>query len=430
MFADKLNRILSARNIHYAWVMVALTFLYSLCSSAAMAIPGVLLVPMGHEFGWSIGEMSGPMGLRLFLFGGIAPLAGALALRYGLVRMLVVSAVMVVVGLILSVMMTQKWQLWLGIGVLLGVAPGMTAMVTNATIATRWFTERRGLVLGMLSAALATGQLIFLPIAAFVSEHYGWRAALVPAMVMVAVMALAYWLLGREHPSDLGLPAFGDSAVGARPKAPTGNAIMLSLSVLREASGTAVFWVLFGSFAICGMTSFGLMGPHFVPLCIDVGVGAVVAASLLALMGICDFIGTIASGWLSDRYDNRMLLAWYYGLRGLSLMWLPFSGFDMVGLSVFSVFFGLDYIASVPVTMKLAIRAWGPVKAPVVFGWIFAGHQFGAALMAVAAGYSRDALDTYLPAFFTAGVLGVIAAASMLLLLGKRNPARIQAIAG
>ena len=430
MLADKLNRLLSARNIHYAWVMVALTFLYSLCSSAAMAIPGVLLVPMGHEFGWSIGEMSGPMGLRLFLFGGIAPLAGALALRYGLVRMLVVSAIMVVVGLIMAIGMSEKWQLWLGVGVLLGVAPGMTAMVTNATIATRWFTERRGLVLGMLSAALATGQLIFLPIAAWVSENYGWRAALVPAMVMVAVMALAYWLLAREHPSDLGLPAFGDSAVGTRPQAPTGNAIMLSLSVLREASGTAVFWVLFGSFAICGMTSFGLMGPHFVPLCIDVGVGAVVAASLLALMGVFDFFGTIASGWLSDRYDNRLLLAVYYGLRGLSLMWLPFSGFDMVGLSVFSVFFGLDYIASVPVTMKLAIRAWGPIRAPVVFGWIFAGHQFGAALMAVAAGYSRDALDSYLPAFFTAGVLGVIAAASMLFLLGKRNPARIAAVAG
>ena len=430
MFASPLNRLLRRWNIHYAWVMVVLTFLYALCSSAAIAIPAILMVPMGHEFGWSIGDMSGPMGLRLFLFGGIAPLAGALAWRFGLVRMLVISAVMIVAGLVLAVVMTEKWQLWFGIGILLGVAPGMTAMVTNATVATRWFSERRGLVLGILAAALATGQLIFLPIAAWVSEHYGWRVALVPAMVAVAVMALAFWLFGREHPSELGLPAFGDETIGAPPPRPAGNPILLSLAALREASGSAVFWVLFGSFAICGMTSFGLMGPHFVPLCIDVGVGAVVAASLLALMGICDFIGTIASGWLSDRYDNRMLLAWYYGLRGLSLMWLPFSGFDMVGLSVFSVFFGLDYIASVPVTMKLAIRAWGPIRAPVVFGWIFAGHQFGAALMAVAAGYSRDALDSYLPAFFTAGVLGVIAAASMLFLLGKRNPARIAAVAG
>jgi len=181
--------------------------------------------------------------------------------------------------------------------------------------------------------------------------------------------------------------------------------------------------VLFGSFAVCGMSSFGLMGPHFVPLCADEGVDAVTATGLLALMGICDFIGTIGSGWLSDRYDNRMLLAWYYSLRGLSLMWLPFSGFDMVGLSVFSVFFGLDYIASVPVTMKLTIQAFGAARAPVVFGWIFAGHQFGAALMAAAAGLSRDALQSYLPSFFSAGAICVLGAASMLLLRGQRNPA-------
>ena len=306
----------------------------------------------------------------------------------------------------------------------------MTAMATNATITTRWFAERRGLVMGMLSAAIATGQLLFLPLAAWIVEHWGWRMALLPAGLAVGGMAMLFVLFGQENPSDVGLPAYGETLVSAPPPVPADNAMLLSFRALRTASARPVFWVLSGSFAICGMSSFGLMGPHWVPLCIDVGVGAIPAASLLALMGICDFIGTIASGWLADRYDNRALLAWYYGLRGLSLMWLPFSGFDMVGLSIFSVIFGLDYIASVPVTMRLTIQAFGRVNAPVVFGWIFAGHQVGAAAMAAAAGLSRDALASYLPAFFTAGVLCLLGAASMLLLLGKRNPTQPAALAG
>ena len=430
MLAIPLSRMLSARGIHYGWVMVALTFVYALCSSSAMAIPGVLIVPMGQEFHWSIGEISAPLALRLFLFGAVAPLAGAFQVRYGMVRMLTVSAALIVIGLGISVTMAAKWQLWLGIGVLLGVAPGMTAMVINATIAGRWFAQRRGLVMGMLSAAMATGQLLFLPVAAWISEHWGWRMALVPSMVLIAAFAVLFALFAREHPFELGLPAYGDSVVAPPPAAPAGNVFAVSFDALRWASVKPVFWVLFGSFAVCGMTSFGLMGTHWVPLCEDVGVGAVTAASLLALMGICDFVGTIASGWLSDRYDNRALLGWYYTLRGLSLMWLPFSGFDMVGLSIFSVFFGLDYIASVPPTLKLTIQAFGPARAPVVFGWIFAGHQFGAALMAAAAGLSRDALSTYLPSFFAAGVICVIGAASMLLLRGKRNPAVLAAAAG
>ena len=423
MLAAPLARWLADRGIHYGWVMVAITFAYALASTAAMAIPGVLMVPMGQELHWSIGEISSPLALRLFLFGAIAPLAGALMVRYGMVRMLAGASLLILIGLALSITMTAKWQLWLGMGVLLGVAPGMTAMVINASIAGRWFAQRRGLVMGMLSAANATGQLLFLPVAAWITEHWGWRVALMPSVGLIGLCALLFMLFAREHPSDLGLPAFGETAVTPRPPAPSGNVFAVSFNALRDASGRLVFWVLFGSFAVCGMSSFGLMGPHFVPLCADEGVNAVTATGLLALMGICDFIGTIASGWLSDRYDNRMLLAWYYSLRGLSLMWLPFSGFDMVGLSLFSVFFGLDYIASVPVTMKLTILAVGAARAPVVFGWIFAGHQFGAAFMAAAAGLSRDALQSYLPSFFSAGVICVLGALSMLLLRGRRNPA-------
>ena len=244
------------------------------------------------------------------------------------------------------------------------------------TIATRWFTAQRGLVLGLLSAGTATGQLIFLPPAAWLAEHYGWRAALVPSIVMIALLALAFVLFARDRPSDLGLAPFGDVKLQPTPPPPSGNVFAVSFIALATASRTALFWVLAFTFAICGVSSLGLT-PHFVTLCGDFGISAMTSTSLLVVVGVCDLIGTIGSGWLSDRYDNRWLLAWYYGLRGLSLIWLPYSGFTLVGLSAFAVFYGLDFIATVPPSVRLA-RAFGPEQAPLVFGWIFASHQLGA----------------------------------------------------
>jgi MFS family permease len=422
MLAQPLSRALAVRGVHYAWFVALLTFCYSLAASTALTVPGVLMIPMSKEFGWSLGDISSAMALRLFLFGAVAPFAGALMVRYGLVRVIGVSATLIVTGVLMAAMMTQKWELWFSVGIILGIAPGMTALVVSATVASRWFTQRRGLVVGMLAAAVATGQLIFLPVAAWISEHYGWRAALMPTAASVAVFGVLYVLLARNHPSDLGLPPYGESEVLAPAPPSNTSAIALSFRALREASVVPAFWVLFGTFFICGASSIGLMGPHFVPLCADFGVTAVTAASLLAVMGIFDFIGTIGSGWLSDRYDSRWLLSTYYGLRGLSLIWLPFSTFSFWGLSIFSVFFGLDYIATVPPTVKIAMRAFGRERAPVVFGWIFAGHQLGAAVMAAAGGISHDLLATYLPAFFVAGVICEVAAASMVLLVGARNP--------
>jgi predicted MFS family arabinose efflux permease len=231
-----------------------------------------------------------------------------------------------------------------------------------------------------------------------------------------------YALFARDYPADLGLPPYGEDRVLPPAPAATTNAVSLSFRALREAASVPAFWVLFCTFFVCGASSIGLMGPHFVPMCADFGVTAVTAASLLAVMGLFDFFGTIGSGWLSDRFDCRWLLSWYYGLRGLSLLWLPFSTFSFWGLSVFAVFFGLDYIATVPPTVKIAVQAFGRERAPVVFGWIFAGHQLGAAVMAAAGGLSRDALSTYLPAFAVAGVVCIVAAASMLVLIGPRNP--------
>jgi MFS family permease len=395
MLAGRLSRILAARGIHYAWVVAAITFVSSLCTTAAMSIPGVLIVDISRDLGWSIGEISYAMAVRLFLFGAIAPFAGALLVRYGLVRMMVFSISLIIVGLLLSIGMTSKWQLWLGVGVLLGVAPGMTALVVSVTVASRWFTARRGLVLGMLGAAVATGQLVFLPLGAWISETWGWRGALVPAIVAVAACGALYALFGRNYPSELGLGPYGEDRPLPPPVAQPGSAVQISFSALRVATANPAFWVLFAAFFICGMSSFGLMTAHFVPFCADFGVTTVLAASMLAVMGVFDFIGTIGSGWLSDRYDSRWLLTTYYTLRGISLMWLPFSHFTIFGLSLFAVFFGLDYIATLPPTVKLTVQAFGRDKGPVVFGWIYAGHQMGAATMAAAAGASRDALATY-----------------------------------
>jgi MFS family permease len=424
MLAKTLARRLQARGIHYGWVMVVLTMAYVVCSSAVMSIPGVLLIPISREFGWSVGELSGPLGLRMALFGMVAPFAGALMLRYGPRAVLTASAALLIGGMLLAITMTAKWQLWASLGVILGLAPGMTALVLSTTIATRWFTAQRGLVLGLLSAGTATGQLIFLPPAAWLTEHYGWRMALIPSAIMVGLVALAFFLFSRDRPSDVGLPPYGEDTVLLTPPLPVANAIALSVNALRMASSSMVFWVLAFTFFICGVSSFGLM-PHFVTLCGDFGISPLISTGLLALIGVCDLIGTIGSGWLSDRYDNRWLLGIYYGFRGLSLIWLPFSGFSIVGLSGFAIFYGLDFIATIPPTVRLTVRKFGREQAPLVFGWMFAAHQLGAGVMALAAGESRDAFASYLPAFLAACVVCLAAAASMLLLRGRTGPASV-----
>ncbi|MEA2768293.1 MAG: hypothetical protein QOD93_1255 [Acetobacteraceae bacterium] len=420
-FAAMTARALAARGIHYGWLMVALTFFFNVCAAGAMSIPGVLLTPISHDLGWSIGELSGPLGLRMMLFGLVAPFAGGLILLNGPRKVLTWSAVLLIAGLMLAITMTSRWQLWIGLGVALGVAPGMTALVMATTISTRWFTARRGLVLGILSAGNATGQLIFLMPAAWIAQTYGWRMALLPPVFMIGFLALLIVLLAVDRPADIGLAPYGEDAVLADPPRPAGNLFAISINTLRMASGSLVFWVLAFTFAVCGVSSFGLM-PHFVTLCGDFGIGPMTSTSLLAAIGVFDLFGTIGSGWLSDRFDNRWLLVGYYGFRGLSLIWLPYSGFSMVGLSVFAMFYGLDFIATVPPSVRLTAQAFGREQAPMVFGWIFAAHQLGAGLMAFAAGVARDIWTSSLPGFFVAGVLCVVAALSFWLLKGRSGP--------
>ena len=334
--------------------------------------------------------------------------------RFGLRQVVATAALLAAAALLGVTQITAKWHLWLTLGLMLGIAAGTTGMALSATVANRWFTQRRGFVMGLLTAAFATGQLTFLPLAAWLASNHGWRTAVMPAVMGCFVCAILYPLLARDWPADVGLAANGETRVQPPVNAPAGNVVSLTIAVLLEAMSTGWFWLLIGTFFVCGVSSTGIVQQHFIPFCADNGVAPILAASYLATMGLFNFTGTILSGWLSDRFDSRKLLAWYYGMRGLSLFWLPFSSFDIVSLSIFAVFFGLDFVATVPPTVSLAAQNFGPAKAPIVFGWAFAAHQFGTATSALAAGLSRDVLTTYVPAFLVAGLTCVLAATALL----------------
>jgi sugar phosphate permease len=304
--------------------------------------------------------------------------------------------------------------------VLLGVGSGLTALVMGATVANRWFQRSRGLALGILTASSATGQLIFLPLVAGLIERYGWRTAVFPSAVGCAAIALLAWCLLCERPEDIGRAALGERATSTRQtRADSSPGFNAPFKALLHAARQSTFWVLAGTFFVCGLSTSGLIQTHFISLCGDYGLAAVPAASVLAMIGGFDFIGTIMSGWLSDRFDNRKLLFWYYGLRGLSLLWLPHSAFTWYGLSLFAVFYGLDWVATVPPTVKLANAAFDPPRSAMIFGWIFAAHQLGSAAAAYGAGLTRTWLLTYTPAVDAAGIACLFAAIAV---LGIRDP--------
>ena len=427
MISNWLSSALSRHNIHYGWVMVGVTFFTALVTAGAVGAPGVFIVPLQREFGWSTAEISSALSIRFILFGLMAPFAAALMNRYGLRNVALSALVVVTSALLASLAMTKVWHLVLLWGVVIGIGTGMTALVLGATVAARWFNARRGLVVGILTASVATGQLVFLPMLASVTERMGWRVALSIVCVMLGLAAFAVLMVMRDRPADVGLRPFGDQGTEPLPAPPPNNAPIMAaaLGTLRDAAQTRAFWVLFATFFICGASTNGLVQVHLIPMCLDFGIPQVQAAGLLAAMGIFDFFGTIVSGWLSDRYDNRWLLFWYYGLRGLSLLMLPFTDFSFYGLSLFAMFYGLDWIATVPPTVRLTAQRFGAERANLVFGWIFAGHQIGAAFAAFGAGLSRTVLASYLPAFFFAGALCVVA--SLIVLSISRTPKPIVA---
>jgi MFS family permease len=424
---------MSRRGLHYGWVVVITTFITMLVTAGAVGAPGVLLLPLQREFGWSTAAISSALAIRLLLFGLMGPFAAAFINRYGVRRVTLCALCLIGSGLAVSLAMTHLWQLILLWGVVVGLGTGLTALVLAATISTRWFNARRGLIVGLLTASSATGQLVCLPLLASIATRTGWRSAVVLVCALLAAAAGLVLLLMRDRPADVGLKPFGpeDSAKDAPPAvgqtaAPRTTPIAAAaLHGLRDASRNRTFWILFGTFFICGASTNGLIQSHFIPFCSDNGLPEVAAAGVLATMGVFDFFGTIASGWLSDRYNPGRLLFWYYGLRGLSLIYLPFADFTYTGLSVFALFYGLDWIATVPPTLSITIKIFGREKANLVFGWIFAGHQLGAAAAAFGAGLSRTELATYLPAFMASGLLCIVAAGLTLRLTSlQRLPLR------
>ena len=411
MISQRTTTFLQRRGIHYAWVVAAVTFLAMLTTSAALGLPGAMLQPLSKEFGWTTDQLSSVFAVRFALYGLLGPFAAIFIARFGLRRIMVTALGFVAVSMALATGITQLWQLFFLWGIVLGCGTGLTALVLGAMVANRWFTSNRGLVVGLFAASTATGQLLFLPLGAWLIEHLGWRYAVLPVVTACALVGTLASLLMRDHPQDVGLRPYGEPAGDAPTAAPAALPMNFwgPFTVLAEVSRNTVFWILAGSFFICGLSTNGLLQTHFISLCGDNGLGPVPAASVLAMMGAFDLVGTTLSGYLSDRYDNRKLLFWYYSLRGLSLFWLPFSTFTFYGLSLFAMFYGLDWIATIPPTVKLAAQAFGKERAGLVFGWVFAAHQLGAATAAYGAGLTRTLLLTYNPALFTAGAACLLA---------------------
>jgi predicted MFS family arabinose efflux permease len=406
--------------VHYAWVVAAVTFLILLVGAGVRATPSILLVPLEKEFGWSAATISAAIAVNIFLYGMIGPFAVAVMERFGLRRSVSVSLLILGLGVALTSLMRSPWQMILLWGFLVGSGTGMIAMVLGATVAERWFVRKRGLVVGILTASSATGQLVFLPILANLSVHLGWRAVSLTVALIALLTAPIAALFLKNRPSEIGMARYGDTELH-RVERRKENPARRALSALRRGVRNRDFWLLSGTFFICGASTNGLVGTHLIPACMDRGIPEVRAASLLALIGIFDLLGTIGSGWLTDRFDSRKLLAWYYALRGFSLILLPVAfNFNFYGLSVYAVFYGLDWVATVPPTVKLAANVFGEENAALMFGWIAAAHQIGAAAVAWLAGILRTQTGDYATAFLSAGLLCLLAA-FLAIFIGTRS---------
>lgn len=409
--------------IHPAWLVAAVAFVALLGAAGFRAAPGVLMTPLHHEFGWSTSIMSLAVGVNLVLYGLTAPFAAALIDRFGIRRITTLALLMVAAGSGLSVFMTASWQLLILWGFLIGLGTGSMALVFAATVANRWFVERRGLVMGILTAGSATGQLVFLPIVAAMADKSGWRAAsLVIAIAALCVVPLVV-LLMRDYPEDLGVSPFGAPEGYVPARAAEGGAARRAIDGLVFASKVRSFWALAAAFAICGATTNGLVGIHFIPSAHDHGMQETTAAGLLAVVGIFDIVGTVASGWLTDKFNPRYLLAGYYLFRGVGLMFLPvlLSATIHPSIVIFVVIYGLDWVATVPPTVALCREIFGE-RGTIVFGWVFAAHQIGAAAAAFGAGVIRDTTGTYTIAWFGAAGMCVVAT---VLSLGVRKAAPV-----
>ncbi len=413
---------MSRTRFNYVWIVVGTIFLVLLAAAGIRAAPSVMILPLEHEFGWSRTVISFVISVNIALYGLIGPFSAAAMQRYGIRPIVLGALALLAVGTYASTFMTMPWHMVLAWGILVGAGSGVAANTLAATVVGRWFETRRGLAMGLLTASAATGQMVFLPLMAYMVDHFGWRSV---AMLVAGVAALAIPLVAvflPERPQDIGLKSYGmteDLPVESR--SALKNPLAIAFDALRKAIRVRDFWLLFFSFFICGMSTNGYIGSHFIAMCGDYGILAVGGASILAVMGVLDLVGTTLSGWLSDRFNARVLLFWYYGLRGIALIFLPHAfGLSYFGLPVFAIIYGLDWIATVPPTVRLANDVFGRLAAPIVFGWIVAGHQLGAASATMLAGYMRNSLGSYTLSSMLMGSACIVAAVMVLRIKGHR----------
>jgi sugar phosphate permease len=405
-------------------LVLAVTFVALLVSAGLRSAPSVMMVPLQMHFGWDRATVSATSAVGIVLYGLVGPFAAALMMSVGIRRTMAGGLALMGVATLASQWMSASWHYMLTWGVLSGLGSGAVASVLGAAVVTRWFATRQGLAMGVLSASTATGSLVFLPVLAWLTSGGAWLPVVrLVGTACLMLVPVVLWLM-PEHPRDVGARRFGEDHDGPviTPVAARAS-LTLAFGALARAVRAPMFWMLFGTFFVCGLTTNGLVGTHLIAYCGDHGIAPVAAAGLLSTMGLFDLVGTTASGWLTDRFDPRRLLVAYYGFRGLSLIVLPFCNFGPASLGVFAIFYGLDWIATVPPTVALATRAFGAREAPIVFGWINVGHQIGAATAAFGAGLVRQEFGRYDPAFIVAGVFGVVAATALMLTIttGRRT---------
>ncbi|MER1998151.1 MAG: MFS transporter [Lysinibacillus sp.] len=407
---------------HYSWIILLVTFVAIITAGIIRSSAGVFIIPFEEQFGWNRSSISLAFAVSLFLYGVSGPFMAAFVDKYGLKRMMLGSMALLMVGLASTYVMQNEWQLLIIWGVVMGLGSGLFLTVLSTQIANRWFVKRRGLALGILTAATATGQLILLPILATLVEDYSWHAAITLILILSVLMLIVIALFMRNFPAEKGIAPYGGDRIEEPYVVPVGNPFMNALRALGEGFKSKVFWLLAGSFFICGLSTSGLIGTHFISYCVSFGIPVVTAASLLSLMGVFDLIGTTASGWLSDRFDNRWLLFWYYSLRGLSLLALPaaLASGSYTWLVVFAIFYGLDWIATVPPTVALARQEFGLQKSAMMYGWMVAFHQVGAGVAAYSGGVFFEAFGSYKLAFLLAG--GFCLLASLFVIVIKKEP--------
>jgi MFS family permease len=421
MMPAGLARICRGR-LHYAWIVLAVMFSATLAGVGVRAAPGVMIIPLERAFGWNVATISGAVSLNIILMGATGPFLTGLIDVVGLKRTIIGCMIVLVAGTGLSNFMTSPWQLFLTWGLMVGIGSGASAVGMAAAVANRWFARRNGLAMGLLTAANAAGQLIFLPVLAMLAERHGWRGVSVTVTLVIAAAVPVVALLLPESPADVGLGPFGTETAPAHLPRHLGNPFAVALGALSRASHSMDFWLLTASFAVCGLSTNGLINTHLIAYCADRGISQIAGADILAALGVFSLIGATASGWMCDRFNPRILLFWYYGLRGLSLIVIPFTQFDAVSLSIFSVFYGLDWVATGPATFALANEVFGRRDTPVIIAWIFAGHQIGGALAAFGAGAVRTVTGDYLLAFLTSG-LACLLASLLVLRVTRSEPA-------